>query len=97
MDESTIAIVNAIRDRQNAFEDQMARLRQDYQLEVAKSNAKWAEVQAKMAEVQAKMAEAQAKSDARWYDIQSDIKEMQFENQRILRWLERQQGGGNTQ
>jgi peptidyl-tRNA hydrolase len=44
-----------------------------------------------MAAIRHDMQIAAAKSDARWADTQADIKELQFENQRILKWLENQQ------
>ncbi|NER00274.1 MAG: hypothetical protein F6K30_26855 [Cyanothece sp. SIO2G6] len=71
------AILTSIRDRQNTFEEQMMRhmqeiaaLRHDFQVQAAKSERRWA-------------------------DVQADIRELIFENQRILRWLERQQSNSN--
>ena len=67
--------IEQIRERQNAFEEQMTRfaqevvsLRRDFQVQAAEEQRRWA-------------------------DAQADIRELMFENQRILRWLERQQQG----
>ncbi|MGA1133743.1 MAG: hypothetical protein ACO31I_16045 [Prochlorotrichaceae cyanobacterium] len=69
-----------LRDRQNAFEEQMLRLfqemntlRLDFQVQAADEQRRWAEEQ------------------RRWADTQTDIRELMFENQRILRWLEQNQ------
>jgi hypothetical protein len=73
-------ILEQLRERQNAFEEQMTRyaqeiiaLRRDFQVQAAENQHRWAEDQ------------------RRWADVQADIRELIFENQRILRWLERQQ------
>lgn len=67
------AMILQLRDRQNAFEEQMLRLFQ--------------EMNTLRRDFQVQAADEQRRSA----DTQADIRELMFENQRILRWLEQNQ------
>jgi hypothetical protein len=80
-DEDFKAIITGLRDRQNAFEEQMMALRHEMRVEALRSDARWSEMQTTF------KAES-ARNEARWTDAQAAIHELFVENRRILNWLE---------
>jgi hypothetical protein len=77
MDEDLKAILQSLRDRQNTFEEQMLRHAERVETILHRMDVRDAEAKAQA-----------AKHDYEIVDLRRDTRELIFENQRILKYLE---------